>query len=105
MALPRRGRGRRTAPTEARWSGVGLALVAALWAYTGFQDMLPVAGEVRDPGRNIPRALLLGTLAITVIYLLVNAAFITGLGFENAREANAIAGQNVFTARRRGPGR
>ncbi len=54
----------------------GLALVAVLWVYDGFADVAFVAGEVREPGRNLPRALGLGTLAIVAIYLLVNAAFL-----------------------------
>jgi basic amino acid/polyamine antiporter, APA family len=82
------------AVTSSAGSGsFGLAMILVLYTYGGWNDAAFVAAEVRDPGRNIPRALLLGTLAITVIYLLVNAAFITGLGFDGARSANAIAGQ------------
>ncbi|HEX8726348.1 MAG TPA: amino acid permease [Gemmatimonadaceae bacterium] len=51
----------------------GLALVSTLWAYDGWADLSFVAGEVRDPQRNIPRALITGTLAVIVIYLLANA--------------------------------
>src|SRR5207302_877665 len=51
----------------------GLALVAVLWAYDGWGDLSFVGGEVRDPERNLPRALVMGTAAIIAIYLLVNA--------------------------------
>jgi amino acid transporter len=54
----------------------GLALVSVLWAYDGFADVSFVSGEVRNPQRNLPRALLLGTGAVVVIYLLVNAAYL-----------------------------
>ena len=54
----------------------GLALVSVLWAYDGWADVSFVSGEVRDPRRNLPRALLLGTLSVIVIYLLVNAAYL-----------------------------
>jgi len=54
----------------------GLALVSVLWAYDGWGDLSFVGGEVRDPERNLPRALILGTTAVIVIYLLVNAAYL-----------------------------
>ncbi len=54
----------------------GLALVSVLWAYDGWADVSFVSGEVRDPRKNLPRALILGTAAVVVIYLLVNAAYL-----------------------------
>lgn len=54
----------------------GLALVSVLWAYDGWADVSFVSGEVRDPRKNLPRALLLGTGSVVVIYLLVNAAYL-----------------------------
>jgi len=53
----------------------GLALVSVLWAYDGWADVSFVSGEVRNPRKNLPRALLLGTGAVVAIYLLVNAAY------------------------------
>jgi len=54
----------------------GLALVSVLWAYDGWGDLSYVSGEVKDPERNLPRALLLGTLGVVVIYLAANAAYL-----------------------------
>src|SRR6266700_979110 len=54
----------------------GLALVSVLWAYDGWGDLSFVGGEVRDPERNLPRALVMGTASIIAIYLLVNAAYL-----------------------------
>jgi amino acid transporter len=54
-------------------------------------DAAYVAAELRDGRRNIPRALVRGTLAITVIYLLVNAAYLWSLGFDGARNSGAVA--------------
>src|SRR5436189_94518 len=54
----------------------GLALVSVLWAYDGWGDLSFVGGEVRDPERNLPRALVMGSAAIIAIYLLVNAAYL-----------------------------
>jgi amino acid transporter len=58
------------------WGGFGIALVAVMWAYDGWADLTFMAGEVRDPERNLPRALLGGTAAVVVIYLVVNAAYL-----------------------------
>ncbi len=57
------------------WGGFGVALIAVLWAYDGWADLTFLAGEVKDPSRTLPRALLGGTLAIIVIYMIVNAAY------------------------------
>jgi len=60
--------------------GYGLAMILVLYAYGGWNDGAFVAADMRNR-RDIPKALILGTLGITVIYLLVNAAYILGLGF------------------------
>ena len=55
-------------------AGFMAALVAALWAYDGWNDLNMVSGEVRDPERSIPRALILGVALVGILYMLVNAA-------------------------------
>ena len=52
------------------------ALVPVMWTYDGWSNLSFVGGEVKDPGRTLPRALILGTAAIVVIYLLINAAYL-----------------------------
>jgi amino acid transporter len=64
----------RGAPVEAGM--FGLALISVLWAYDGFADVSFVAGEVKDPQRTLPRAIVAGTLAIIGIYLAANAAYL-----------------------------
>lgn len=54
-------------------AGFMAALVAALWAYDGWNDLNQVAGEIRQPGRNIPIALIVGVATVGVLYVLVNA--------------------------------
>ena len=78
-------------PTGPHWGGVGLGLVAALWAYNGMQDMLPLAGEVRDPGRALPRALLVGTGIVVAIYLAANAAYMYVLPYATLRTSPLVA--------------
>ena len=79
------------APSGAPWSGVGLGLVAALWAYNGMQDMLPLAGEVRDPERALPRALLAGTGIVVAIYLAANLAYLYVLPYATLRSSPLVA--------------
>jgi basic amino acid/polyamine antiporter, APA family len=54
-------------------AGFMAALVAALWAYDGWNDLNQVAGEIREPGRNIPIALIAGVAIVGALYVLVNA--------------------------------
>ena len=55
---------------------MGLALVSVLWAYDGWGDLSFAAGEVKDPQRTLPRAIVLGTVALIAIYVLTNVAYL-----------------------------
>ncbi|HTP30777.1 MAG TPA: amino acid permease [Candidatus Acidoferrales bacterium] len=57
------------------FSGFVAALVAALWAYDGWNNVSMVSSEIKEPQRNLPRALIGGTLAVIGIYLAANAAY------------------------------
>lgn len=57
------------------WTGFGAALIAVLWAYNGWMNIAPVAGEVKDPSRNIPIALLAGVLILIVLYCGAQVAY------------------------------
>ena len=61
------------------FSGFLIALIAVLWSYDGFSNLNFSAGEIKDPVRTLPRALVLGTAAITVTYLLVNVVYVLAL--------------------------
>ncbi len=56
--------------------GFGLGIVTVLWAYNGWQDVTCLSGEVRDPGRSLPRAIVGGTLVVVAVYLAANAAYL-----------------------------
>jgi amino acid transporter len=62
-----------TSPITA--ANIGLALVGVLWTYDGFGDVSFNGGEVINPGRNLPRAIIGGTLAVVLLYLAANAAY------------------------------
>jgi APA family basic amino acid/polyamine antiporter len=69
----------------------GLALVSVLWAFDGWADLSFVAGEVKDPRRNVPRALILGVTSVIVIYLLANVAYLAIFPVEQLRQSPRIA--------------
>ncbi|HEY3500361.1 MAG TPA: amino acid permease [Polyangiaceae bacterium] len=75
----------------AQAGSLGLAMILVLYTFGGWNDAAFVAAEVRDKRKNVARALLVGTALVTLAYLLVNAAFLVGLGFEQARQSRAIA--------------
>lgn len=56
-------------------SAFGLAMIKALWAYDGWNNLSFVAEETKNPERDIPRALIFGVLGVTAVYLLVNVAY------------------------------
>jgi APA family basic amino acid/polyamine antiporter len=60
-------------------SAFGAAMISALWAYDGWNNMPMAAGEVQNPGRNIPRALILGMAVVLLVYGLVNVAYCLAL--------------------------
>ena len=72
-------------------AGFGAALFAALWAYSGWQYLPMAASEVREPQRNLPRAIIGGTLLVLAIYLLINVAYLWALPFWQVASANSTA--------------
>ena len=64
-----------TIPSAGGFAGFFAALVAALWAYDGWNNVTMVASEIKNPQRNIPLALALGTAAVVVLYLATNLAY------------------------------
>jgi APA family basic amino acid/polyamine antiporter len=83
---------------EPGWFATSMILV--LWTYAGWQEAGYVATEVRQPTRNIPRAVIFGTLAVTLIYLLINGAIWHSLGESGAKAESAVSDviANVFPA-------
>ena len=69
----------------------GLALVSALWAFDGWADLSFVGGEVKDPQKNLPKALIIGTLAVVAIYLLANLAYLSVFTVEQISQSRLVA--------------
>ncbi len=57
----------------------GVALIAVAWAFAGWEEVTFVAGEVRNPAQNLPRALVVGTASVTVVYMLVNYIYLKAM--------------------------
>jgi amino acid transporter len=74
---------------------MAFAMILVVFTYGGWNDLAYVAAEVRDPSCNIHRALVLGTSAVMVIYVIVNLAFLHALSFEGVRASEAVAADAV----------
>src|SRR5258705_5393610 len=64
---------------------------AVLWAYSGWQFLPMAAGEVREPQRNLPRAIIGGTLLVLALYLIINTAYLYALPIWQVSSANSTA--------------
>lgn len=88
-------------PSDAKpgFGTAAVALIFVLYSYSGWNAAGYIAGEMRDPGRSLPRAMIGGTLLITGLYLAVNAAYFYAL------PVSALAADRCFPSRRRRPRR
>jgi len=77
------------------WSNFGLAMIAVLWAYEGWQFGTYSAGEVIDPQKNFPRAFLAGSLILVGLYLLAVVAYLFALGPAGMAASDTIAATAV----------
>jgi len=82
-------------PTGADWAllgtpAFGICLVLVFFAYSGWNAAAYISGEVRNPGKNVPRSLLIGTLVVSTLYLLINYVFF------KAMQPEALAGKGDF---------
>jgi APA family basic amino acid/polyamine antiporter len=79
----------------ALFSNFGLAMIAVLWAYEGWQFGTYSAGEVIDPQRNFPRAFLAGSLLLAGLYMIAVLGYLVALGPAAATASDAIAATSV----------
>lgn len=73
------------------FGGLELALILVLFTFGGWNEMAYVAAEVKNPKRNIVRALVIGTILVTVLYIMINGSFLHSLGQEKMSSSQAIA--------------
>ena len=92
------------APSEPIWpdrftpalaSGIGAAMIGVLWSYEGWQYVTFSSGEATEPQRTIPRAIVLATAIIVLLYVLANVAYIVALGAADAAATDHAAADAV----------
>jgi len=79
-------------------AGFGAAMLGALWAYDGWNNVTPLAGEVKDPQRNIPRAFLGGMAIVGTLYVLANLAYyyvLTPTEIANVPATSSVAAEVI----------
>jgi APA family basic amino acid/polyamine antiporter len=100
FAVPGAGHAKNLVADSASIAPSGFALVAAIvaalqgafWAYDGWNKLTFVAGEVQSPQRNLPLALIWGMLAVTALYLLMNAAYVYVMPIDEMANSKLVAG-------------
>ncbi|MEN9784362.1 MAG: hypothetical protein RJA24_1705 [Pseudomonadota bacterium] len=72
-------------------AGIGSAMIFVLFTYGGWNDAAYISAEVRDRERNMARALLIAISVVALLYVLVNFAYLKGLGYDQMARSNAVA--------------
>ena len=72
-------------------SALGIGLIAVFWAYDGWVYITWVAGEVKEPRRNVPRAMVLGIIVVAVVYLAMNMTYIYAMPLAEVAKHETIA--------------
>src|SRR5438105_2975759 len=72
-------------------SAMGVGLIAVFWAYDGWVYITWVAGEVKEPRRNVPRAMVLGVIVVAVVYLAMNMTYIYAMPLSEVAKHETIA--------------
>lgn len=80
------------APTSMSFvTSIGVALIAVFWAYDGWVYVTFVAGEVKDPQRNLPRSLIWGMILVGVVYIAINTVYVYALPMKEIAAQEAVA--------------
>jgi APA family basic amino acid/polyamine antiporter len=79
------------------FSALGVGLIAVFWAYDGWVYITWVAGEVKDPRRNVPRAMVLGIIVVAVIYIAMNVTYMYAMPLSEVAKHETIAASAAAT--------
>ncbi len=80
-------------PPAAMVSSVGTAMILTIFSYSGWYFITHVAGEVREPAKNLPRAIFGGMAILIFLYLTINAAYLYVLPFDRVRDSPRVAAE------------
>ncbi|MBV8452769.1 MAG: amino acid permease [Deltaproteobacteria bacterium] len=83
-------------------AGFFAAMVSALWAYDGWNNVSMISSEIREPQRNLPRALIFGTAAVIATYVLINIAYFYVLGPAQVAASHRVASDMMSSLYGRG---
>jgi APA family basic amino acid/polyamine antiporter len=86
-----------SADTGSLIGGVGLAMIAVLWAYEGWHYVTFSAGEAIDPQRTFPRGMVAGTALVIGLYVLANVGYVAALGAGGVMQSNRVAAEAMAT--------
>lgn len=76
-------------------AAVGVAMIGSLFSSDAWNNVTFIAGEIKEPQKNIPMGLFLGTLIVTVLYVLANLAYLCLLPLKGSPDANSVLGQGM----------
>jgi APA family basic amino acid/polyamine antiporter len=82
-------------PSEPASAALGFAMVFVLLTYGGWSEAAYLSGELKDVQRNMVRVLVIATAAITLIYVLMNLAYLNVLGLDGVRKSNAVGADTL----------
>ena len=78
-------------PADIDWlPAIGVAMIGVLWCFDGFYQATFCGGEIRDPGRNLPRGMIIGLLLTLVLYLFANLVYLRALPIEELGRVNGV---------------
>jgi APA family basic amino acid/polyamine antiporter len=92
----------RVEPKPSYFTGYALAMIPVLYSYEGWSYLAFAASELRQPSKNLPRALMMGIGIVTLLYVLVNVAFVNALPLEALRGVERVAEAAATAASGRG---
>lgn len=76
---------------EIKWSGLGVGLLFVMFAYSGWNAATYLAGEIKNPNKVLPRALIWGTLSVMVLFILINLVFYIVIPVSELSSSGAVA--------------
>ena len=77
--------------TTSLWAAIVPVMAAVMWTYDGWSDVGAIAGEVKNPQKTLPRIFLVGTIAITALYLAVNAVYLWMIPLREQAQVDTLA--------------
>jgi len=81
--------------TAGLWGGILLALIGVLWSFGGWHHASYLAGEAKSPQRTVPRAMVLGAMVVTLVYVLVNLSYMMLLPLDEIAGTTRVAGDAI----------